>query len=144
MKQFYVIFPFLALLFTSCITTSQYSSGINLSDRDYSLPDGIPNTVAVLTFEGDEPYNIQSSEQFSAGLLQLGFKVIERVKADIIIDEYEWQQSDFVNEDTRVGIGEHLGIDGLFLGSITVHADDFTIMSYINIKGASGFMVGNL
>lgn len=112
---FVVLFCFGA---ASCVR-NQASSGFVLKRGNDILPPGVPRRVGVALFEGEEPINRQATDQFAAGLLKLGFDVIERSSLQTVIDEMEISSSDLFSKETRTELGKQLALEAVFTGSIT-------------------------
>jgi hypothetical protein len=126
-----LIFSFINI---SCATIDQYSSGFNNGDTPFTLPEGIPKKVGVVLFEGDEQYSQLVTEQFSAGLLSLGFTVVERRNIEKVIFELELQNTGLMADQNRIALGKQLGLDGIIFGTVSGHADIYTIMSYVTVR----------
>lgn len=126
----------LALLccnFVSCVTTST-STGIITTPRQQSLPPGVPSRVGVILFKGDLDITLQATEQFLNGLPALGFQVVERSQINAVLKELGFQQSDSVDSTTRERLGKLLGLEGVFVGSITGESSATWIDSHLNVR----------
>lgn len=110
------------------------SSGF-MSDRNMpQLPPGVPKTVGVSLFSGESPINLQATDQFSAGLVSLGFQVVERQHLEEVVNELGLQQSGLISEKSIKAVGEHLGLDAIFVGSITGESSAMWVDAHLNIK----------
>lgn len=132
-NRFLLLFSFYTLFVIGCATT-QASSGFLVGSNVRVLPEGVPKRVGVYQFSGDYPLNIQSTDQFSAGLLRLGFDVVERQHLENVIDELSLQQTGIIAENTRKELGKQLGLEGIFVGSVTGEVSPMWIDSHLNIK----------
>lgn len=110
------------------------SSGFNNDQNIHQLPPGVPKTVGVSLFSGESPINLQATDQFSAGLVVLGFEVVERQHLEEVVSELGLQQSGLISEKNRKALGEHLGLDAIFVGSITGESSATWIDAHLNIK----------
>jgi hypothetical protein len=126
------------LIFVPCLagcTTPSTSSGfIDQGMAKPILPPGVPRKVGVVPFAGDVRISVQSADQFAGGLLPLGFEVVERQQLQSVLDELKYQHGDFVNPETRKRLKEQLGIEGLFLGSITGESSPTWVDSHLNLR----------
>ena len=119
--------------FFSCSTTTfQSSSGFSINGQ--SLPPGVPSIVGVPIFSGDSYISTQATDQFSAGLMQLGFEVVERAHLEEIINERKLQYSGLVAESSRGILNEELGLQGLFVGSVTGESSAAWVDTHFNVK----------
>ena len=98
------------LLLSGCVGQSR-SSGFVKTSPQQQLPPGIPKTVGVMPFSGDHHIATQASDQFSVGLINLGFKVVERSQIQTVLKEVNYQYSDAVDPNTRVLLRKQLGIE---------------------------------
>lgn len=122
----------IVLTHAACTVPSQ-SSGFVTSPRQ-SLPAGVPVRVAVV-LSGEMPICMQASEQFSGGLLNLGFDVIERQHINSVLSEQALSNSKLVDATTAVEIGKLLGAEGMFVGTVTGESDGIAwVDSHVNIK----------
>ena len=126
-------FSLFAFLILGCGTT-QSSSGLMIGNNARIIPQGVPKRIGVAKFTGDYPINIQSTDQFSVGLIELGFDVVERHHLEAIINELALQNSGFISEQTRKKLGEQLGLEGIFVGSVTGEVSPMWIDTHLNIK----------
>ena len=115
-------------------SSPQSSSGFHLEGRGKELPPGIPERVGVALFAGEEPINRQATELFSAGLLKLGFEVIERSNFQAIIDELNISSSDLFSESTRGALGQQSGLQAIFTGSVTGEDSATWVDTHVNVK----------
>lgn len=128
-----LLYIFICFTLLGC-KTMQSSSGFQL-DKDTSiLPPGVPGRVGVALFVGESPINQQATDQFSAGLLELGFDVIERGNFQAIIDEIRISNADLFSDSTRVILGEQLALEAIFIGSITSESTFAWVNTHINVK----------
>ena len=128
-----VAFALLFSSFVSCVTTST-STGIITTPRRQSLPPGVPSRVGVILFKGDRTITLQATEQFLNGLPSLGFQVVERSQINAVLKELGFQQSDSVDSTTRERLGKLLGLEGIFVGSITGESSATWIDSHLNVR----------
>jgi len=110
------------------------SSGIHLGEHPVSLPSGIPKRVAVTPFQGSSSLSIASSDQFSNGLIQLGFEVVERPHMATLIKELQFQHSGIVADADLPALGRQLGVQGIFVGSVDGRRSDFFFNTFLNLR----------
>lgn len=110
------------------------SSGFMTDQNVPQLPPGVPKTVGVSLFSGESPINLQATDQFSAGLVSLGFEVVERQHLEEVVNELGLQQSGLISEKNIKEVGKHLGLDAVFVGSITGESSAMWVDAYLNIK----------
>lgn len=110
------------------------SSGFMTDQNMSQLPPGVPKTVGVSLFSGESPINLQATDQFSAGLVNLGFEVVERHHLEEVVNELGLQQSGLISEKSIKVVGEHLGLDAIFVGSITGESSEMWIDAHLNVK----------
>ena len=122
-----------ALFIMGCAST-QTSSGCLIGSNVRGWPEGIPKKVGVSVFSWDFPSTIQSTDQFSAGLITLGFEVVERQHFDKIISELNLQETGLITERTRKELGEQIGLEGVFVGSILGEVSPVSIDTHLTIK----------
>jgi len=133
-SRFYrVVFLSIGAALSGCKSTHP-SPGFHLGENTGKLPPGVPRRVGVALFAGESPINQQASDQLTAGLLNLGFDVIERSNFQAIIDELEISSSDVISEPTRAELGNQLALEAIFTGSVTGEESTFWIDSHINVK----------
>ncbi len=127
---------FLAVLFliAGCTTPSTSSGLIRPGVATQVLPPGVPAKVGVIPFAGDSNIAVQSADQFAGGLLPLGFEVVERQQLQAVLVELNYQYSESVNPETRRKLKEQLGLEGLFLGSITGESSPMWVDSHLNVR----------
>ena len=116
-----------------CATTST-STGIITQSHQRPLPPGVPSRVGVIPFQGHSVIGLQATDQFLSGLVPLGFQVVERSQIEAVLDELSFQQTDLVDPNTRKHLGEVLGIEGVFLGSITGESRSNWIDTHLNVR----------
>lgn len=124
---------FVCFTLFSCKGT-QTSSGFQLDEDTDQLPPGVPERVGVVLFAGEEPINQQATDQFSTGLLKLGFDVIERSNFQAIINELEISSSDLFSESTRAELGNQSGLEAIFTGSVTGEDSMTWVNTHVNVK----------
>ena len=110
------------------------SSGLMIDGYKPALPNGVPKRVAVASFTGESPLNLQAAEQFSIGLLNLGFDVVERQHFDKVVKEFEVQYSGMISEETMQTVGKQLGVEGIFVGSVTGRSAGGFVNTFLNMK----------
>lgn len=110
------------------------SSGLMLDKNRHSLPAGVPKRVAVSAFSGESPINLQSADQFSSGLVKLGFDVIERQHFDKVVKELEFQHSGIVSDESVQAVGKQLGVEGIFVGSVAGRSRAGFVNTFVNVK----------
>jgi curli biogenesis system outer membrane secretion channel CsgG len=124
----------LSLLLYGCATPST-STGFNAAGNvKQTLPPGVPRKVGVIPFAGDPGISIQATDQFCASLMTIGFDVVERQQLLSIVRELSFQQSEFVNPDTRIKLKEQLGVEGLFVGSMTGESSITWVDAHLNVR----------
>lgn len=111
-------------------TSSGFMTGQNMPQ----LPPGVPKTVGVSLFSGESPINLQATDQFSAGLVSLGFEVVERHHLEEVVNELGLHQSGLISEKSIKAVGEHLGLDAIFVGSVTGESSAMWVDAHLNIK----------
>jgi curli biogenesis system outer membrane secretion channel CsgG len=121
------------LFYLGCSTVSS-STGIITSANRKTLPPGIPQRVGVIPFKGDQEISLQASDQFTSGLPMLGFQVVERSQIEAVLGEQTFQQTDSIDPLTRERLGRLLGLQGVFLGSITGESSSTWVDSHLNIR----------
>jgi PBP1b-binding outer membrane lipoprotein LpoB len=126
-----VVLVFLCLVIQGCATPST-SSGFRPS-HGREIPPGIPKRIAVL-ITGETPLDVQASDQFSAGLLRIGFDVVERRQIQAVLAEVQFQQSGLVTEEGAIEIGKLLNVQGVFIGSVTGGSGPMSVNTHLNIK----------
>ncbi len=127
----------LIIIFVSinCVPTyTTQSTGFVIGKNIKELPEGVPKRVGVSQFVGEYPINIQSTDEFSSGLIAFGFDVIERQQITAVYNELGVQQSGIIDDNTRIEIGNQLGIQGIFVGSVTGESNITWVDSHLNIK----------
>ncbi len=128
---------FFVLLFISSVAgcaTTQTSSGFSTDRNVQDLPEGIPKRVGVALFTGEIPINVQATDQFTGGLPSLGFDVVEREHFDEIIREISLHQAGLISEKTRKRLGEQLGLEAIFVGSVTGESSIWWVDSHLNLR----------
>jgi len=80
------------------------------------LPAGVPHRVAVF-ISGDLAIAGQAEEQFSTGLFELGFDVVERNQIAALTNELHLSQAGFIAPETAIQSGRLLGAAGVFVGN---------------------------
>jgi len=116
-----------------CATTST-STGIITTPRQQSLPPGFPSRVGVIPFQGDPAISLQATDQFMSGLPAFGFRVVDRSQIDAVLGELGFQQAGSVDPVTRERLAKLLGLEGIFLGSITGESSILWVDSHLNIR----------
>jgi TolB-like protein len=99
-----------------------------------ALPAGVPKKVAVASFSGEFPINVQSADQFSSGLVKLGFDVVERQHFDKVVKEIELQHSGMISDENITAAGKQLGVDGLFVGSVEGRSKGGFVNTFLNLR----------
>jgi hypothetical protein len=92
------------------------SSGFQSEGASRKLPRGVPARVATANFSGPDAEQIR--DDFSVGLMRLGFEVIEREHFDEIASELKLQQTGMISTATVKRLGEQLGVEGMFIGKV--------------------------
>ena len=110
------------------------STGIRIETQKQLLPPGVPKRVGVIPFQGSKTIRLQATDQFQGGLVPLGFEVVERAQIEAVFNELSFQYTDFVDPNTRQHLGEMLGIEGVFLGSITGESSSRWIDTHLNVR----------
>ena len=110
------------------------SSGLMFDRNKPTLPEGVPKRVAVAPFSGESPINAQSADQFSSGLVKLGFDVVERQHFDKIVKELELQYSGMISDEAAQTLGKQLGAEGIFVGSVQGRSKGGFVNTFLNIK----------
>jgi len=128
------LFLIVFISFNCAPTYTTQSTGFAIGQNIKELPDGVPKRVGVSQFIGEYPINIQATDEFSSGLIVLGFDVVERQQISTIYNELGVQQSGIIDDDTRLEIGNQLGLQGIFVGSVTGESSIFLVDSHLNIK----------
>ena len=126
----------LALLLSiaaGCTTTST-STGIITTQRQQPLPPGIPSRVGVISFRGNPAISLQATDQFMSGLPAFGFQVVERSQIEAVLSELGFQQTDSVDPTTRERLAKLLGLEGIFLGSITGESSALWVDTHLNVR----------
>lgn len=137
MNRFVQIVAFTLLLSIpiGCGTpTMSTSTGIITTLSKQPLPLGVPSRVGVIPFQGDSAITLQATEQFLNGLPALGFHVVERSQINAVLIELDFQYTDSVNPMTRERLGNLLGLEGIFVGSITGEASSRWIDTHLNVR----------
>lgn len=135
MNNIFKILSTLSLILLSCAPNyTRQSSGFNVGNNISALPDGVPKRVGVAQFSGEYPINIQASDQFASGLIELGFDVVERQHIANVYKELGLQLSGIIDDSTRVKLGKQLGLKGIFVGSVTGESSITWVDSHLNIK----------
>ena len=110
------------------------STGIRIETPHQLLPPGVPKRVGVIPFHGSRIIRLQATDQFQGGLVPLGFEVVERAQIEAVLNELGFQQTNWVDPNTRKHLGEVLGIEGVFLGSITGESRSNWIDTHLNVR----------
>ncbi len=122
-------------VFVGCtLMPGSTSSGLMVNKNKPVLPIGVPKRVAVVPFTGESPINVQAADQFSAGLVNLGFDVVERQHFDKIVKELEVQHSGMISDETIQSVGRQMGVEGLFVGSVAGRSNELFVNTYLNLK----------
>ncbi len=98
------------------------------------LPENVPREVVVATFDGDMRLSRQTTLQFSAGLVPLGFevadpRVLETVTAPEVFPPIGYEKSQL-----RIDLCETLGLEGIFLGEVRGKAGVYRASSFVGAK----------
>lgn len=124
--------PLGAMLITGCVMQG-ISSGISTQDTSFVLPQSIPARVAVV-FQGTVPLDAVATDEFSTGLISLGFQVCERRQLKHVLEELAFSRTDLVSPDEIVEIGRLLGVQGVFVGTITSEKTAFGLDTHLHTK----------
>ena len=119
---------------TGCATTSTSTGIITTPQLRASLPPGIPSRVGVVPFQGDSRISLQATDQFANGLYALGFDVVERQQIEQILAELSFQHTESVDPTTREQLARQLGLQGVFLGSVTGESSALWVDSHLNVR----------
>jgi curli biogenesis system outer membrane secretion channel CsgG len=130
-----IIGPLLAflLLLSGCTTPSSSTGFIDPAARR-ALPPGVPKKIGVIPFAGDSDIAIQAADQFAGALLPFGFEIVERQQLVSILGELRYQHTESVSPETRRQLKEQLGVEGLFLGSITGESSPTWVDCHLNLR----------
>ncbi len=104
-KQFLAISVFVFAIMIICSSLSYANS----------------SRVAVMDFDGSghSSYHAQAANTLTNALLDLGrLDIISRSEVDAILDEQGFQQSGLVDGSTAQEVGNLLGVDKIFVGSV--------------------------
>ncbi|MDP8219402.1 MAG: FlgO family outer membrane protein [Candidatus Theseobacter exili] len=129
-----MVYTFLFLISYPAFSEKQTSSGFVLKQNQTKLPSGVPARVGVAIFSGKEPLNQHATDQFSAGLLELGFDVIERNHFQSILDEQNISNTALFSDKTRSELGKQLGLEAIFVGSVTDEKKLLKVTTHVNVK----------
>jgi len=125
----------LVLVLSGCsLMPGSTSSGLMIDGSKPALPAGVPKKVAVASFSGEFPINVQSADQFSSGLVKLGFDVVERQHFDKVVKEIELQHSGMISDENITAAGKQLGVDGLFVGSVEGRSKGGFVNTFLNLR----------
>lgn len=119
------------LLFSGCITPQ---IAVN-QHADFSRI----NRVAVATFGG--PGGDVAADLLTQDLLQHGADVIERQRLDAVLQEQNLAQSNILDPATVKKIGEILGVDAIFVGTV---AENVASQSYLVTSHRHGYNVNGV
>lgn len=117
-----------------CATTSTSTGMMTTLRARQPLPPGIPSRVGVIPFQGNSAISLQATDQFSSGLPVLGFEVVERSQIESVLAELNFQQTGSVDPATRERLAKQLGLQGVFLGSITGESSALWVDSHLNVR----------
>ena len=95
---------------------------------------GVPKRVAVLPFKGDPKISVQATDQFTAGLSVVGFEVVDASLIDAAAGRPSLPSSGALDIDTRNDLRRTLGVQGVFIGSITGESRLLWVDSHLNIR----------
>ena len=123
----------LILVAGGCATTST-STGLITTLHQQPLPAGIPARVGVIPFQGDPAISLQATDQFMIGLPALGFQVVERSQIEAVLGELGLQYTDSIDSAIRERLAKLLGLEGIFLGSITGESSIMWVDSHLNVR----------
>ena len=90
--------------------------------------------MGVVPFSGDPGIAIQATDQFAGALIPVGFDVVERQQLASVLGEVMLQQTELVNPETRSRLKQQLGVEGLFVGSMTGESSITWVDSHLNIR----------
>jgi len=127
---------FTILIFAACTTNEMTPRERGITNIDdlisaiadnavQYLPAGETSNLAVYYFTVDgrdssiSDYLINGLTTEMANKVPAGYKVVSRKGLDRIMEEYSFQLTDLVSEETQVDIGELLGADTIITGFIT-------------------------
>lgn len=110
------------------------SSGLMHDRNRPDLPKGVPKRVAVTPFTGETPINLQSADQFSTGLVKLGFDVVESQHFDKVVKELEIQHLGMISDESAQSIGKQVGAEGIFVGSVHGRSQGGFVNTFLNLK----------
>ena len=124
----------MSLFLIQCAPNISSSSGFMIGTKIKTLPEGIPKRIGVSLFWGKSPINIQATDQFSAGLVALGFDVVERAHIAKVFNELEIQFTGAIDEKMRKELGRQYGLEAIFVGSVTGESSPMWVDSHLNVK----------
>lgn len=99
-----------------------------------TLPQGIPEKVGVLPFAGDEEIRIQATAQFANGLKDLGFVVTDIFQVGRVLSEVGHYYSATVDQQTMELLASELGLEGVFVGTISSTRDPYSVGSSLSVR----------
>jgi len=114
------LLPLLFILGASSVAFAA-SSGFQAGGSAKRLPQGVPHRVAIGNFSGPEAEQV--GDDFFVGVMRLGFEVIEREHFNEIAAELKLQQTGMISTSTVKSLGEHLGVEGMFIGKVHAQRD---------------------
>jgi hypothetical protein len=132
-----VLLTALALILVAvggCARTSTSTGVMTTPRQQQPLPPGIPSRVGLIPFHGDPAISLQATDQFMSGLPAFGFQVVERSQIEAVLDELGFQRTDSVDPTTRERLAKLLGLQGIFLGSITGESSALWVDSHMNVR----------
>jgi hypothetical protein len=110
------------------------SSGSLVQKSQMKWPERVPRRVAVLPFEGNKDVTTQTTDLMSTELLKLGFDMIERSRLGTVINELKLSNSGLIDDATRRKLGSILGVEAVFIGTISGGEKFYQLKEHLNVK----------
>ena len=112
-----------ATLFSSCASTT---SVIPSSDS------GSGPLLAVMPLDGE--YGSQTSDMITQKLLERGFRLVERSQIEQVLKELGYSGNKRFVSSSLPRIGQQLGVQKLFVGSVTTGGGPLYSFDHVNIS----------
>lgn len=126
--------PFIGLIvfLSGCMAST--SSGIQEEGKAKRLPTSMPREIAIFPFGGNFELSAIAKEEFSQGLSDIGFEIVEREGLAAIIAELQIQQTGFVAPDKVAKLGGALGVRAIVMGTVEGESSPLWVDSHVNLR----------
>lgn len=110
-------------LLTSCVSTTSVIPAKGASSGPL---------LAVMPLEGE--YGSQASDMIAQQLMERGYRVVERSRIEQVLHELGYSSDNRFDSSTLPRIGNQLGVQRLFVGSITTIGGPLYSFDHANIS----------